>query len=177
MTVKNHTCYCRHLIEMWWQIYTPSAFVDEANLDTYNIGVRAGLRAFPEEAVEKKGVMTGCESTMGPSSTQTLTWQSWLRKVFAINKLSNAVWRNAMLYSLNLFCSCKTTVPFLYSIELHVTVSNIKIWLQKNAILCRGICVVGHNETYVRLYVNCRIFLSDFKHLWIFSTHFHKSSQ
>jgi len=74
MTVKNHTCYCRHLIEMWWQIHIPSAFVDDVNLDTYNIRVRAGLKAFPEEAVEKKVLMTGCESTMGVIQSADINW-------------------------------------------------------------------------------------------------------
>ena len=72
-------------------IHAPSAFIVETNLDTYSTDVRAGLRTFPEVAMERKVVMTGCESTMGSSNPLTLTGPSWLRNVHVISKISNAL--------------------------------------------------------------------------------------
>jgi hypothetical protein len=86
------------------------------------------------------------------------------------------VHRNIVTRSRNHSCDGNETMLSVCTVELHVTVSNTKIFgVAQNCGI--AIHVAGNNKMYLGLHVKCPILLSNFNQIWSFSTQYFKSSK
>ena len=72
------------------------------------------------------------------------------------------------MYNVSLWCACKIVVAMdmqqcvVCTVELHVTVNNIKIFNGAQKMRLWRVYVAGNYKTHISYHIKCPTFLSDF---------------